>query len=129
MIGFIKGKVISKRVNFVLVDVSGVGYKVYAGSDTLVKLKKGETAELSTHLVVRENVLDLYGFLNQEDLELFSPCWQFPEPSAISCFSISHRLPKNYGAILILRRAGRMPIPPGVRILFTRSKSQAKVRI
>lgn len=71
MIGYIKGRVISKRVNFVVVDISGVGYKVYTGSNTLAKLKKGETAELHTHLVVRENVLDLYGFLNQEDLEFF----------------------------------------------------------
>ena len=71
MISHIKGKILSKRVNFVVVDVLGIGYKIYAGSDTLVKLKKGETTKLHTHLVVRENLLDLYGFLNQEDLEFF----------------------------------------------------------
>lgn len=71
MIGFLKGRIISKRASFVVVDVSGVGYKIHAGSDTLAKLKKGETTELHTHLVVRENVLDLYGFSNRGDLEFF----------------------------------------------------------
>ena len=68
MIARISGKVISKHIQYAVIDVSGVGYKIYVGSDILTKLKKGELATLYTHLVVRENILDLYGFKNQEAL-------------------------------------------------------------
>ncbi|PCI21390.1 Holliday junction branch migration protein RuvA [Candidatus Wolfebacteria bacterium] len=71
MIGHISGSVILKRVNYALIDVNGVGYKIYAGSDTLSQLKKEQTVSFYTHLVVRENALDLYGFQNQEELDFF----------------------------------------------------------
>lgn len=54
-------------------DVAGVGYKVFVNAETLRKItKKQDTiTKLWTHLYVREDALELYGFLMQGELELF----------------------------------------------------------
>ena len=56
-----------------VLNVSGVGYKIFGSLDTLRLLGKsrGETVEVWTHLAVRENALDLYGFLERSELEFF----------------------------------------------------------
>ncbi|MCK4592499.1 Holliday junction branch migration protein RuvA [Candidatus Parcubacteria bacterium] len=68
MISHIKGKVILKSENFIIVSTGNVGYKVFIVSD-LGKI--GEDVELFTHLNVREDALVLYGFLEYKELELF----------------------------------------------------------
>ena len=60
-----------KKDNFVIVTVSGVGYKVYVIDRLLNDLRLGQEVELYTYTQVAETVLDLYGFANQEDLEFF----------------------------------------------------------
>ncbi len=72
MISHITGEVILKNDKFVIIDVSGVGYKVYISIDSIRKIGvKGEKVNLWTYLSVRENVLDLYGFMNYAEVDLF----------------------------------------------------------
>lgn len=72
MISHITGKILLKGDRFTVIDVSGVGYKIYISIETMMNI--GETKEevsLWTHLSVRENALDLYGFSNYAEVELF----------------------------------------------------------
>jgi holliday junction DNA helicase RuvA len=72
MIGSIKGKIILKTEKFLIVETGGVGYKINVSSDTLSKTKKmSEEIMFWTHTHVREDVLDLYGFLERSELEFF----------------------------------------------------------
>ncbi len=71
MIGSVKGKIILKTEKFAIVEAGGVGYKVSVSPDTLSKAKKGEEVLFWTHTHVREDALDLYGFLNYPELEFF----------------------------------------------------------
>lgn len=72
MIGLIEGKIELNTDRFVIVNVNGVGYKVFISGNTLKTLpKKGEKVKLYTFLYVRENIMDLYGFLNPKELEFF----------------------------------------------------------
>ena len=71
MISYVSGTVIEKDVRFTIVDVGGVGYRVFVTEDTLHRLKIGATAKLQTHHAVREDSEDLFGFLDNEDLKLF----------------------------------------------------------
>ena len=71
MIAQITGAVVQKILNALVVEAQGVGYKVYTTSDILQKTKTGKTITLLTHLAVREDSLDLYGFPLQEELLLF----------------------------------------------------------
>lgn len=72
MISLLKGTIESNTDKYVIVDVNGVGYKVYISGNTFKNLpKKGEKIKLYTHLHVREDMMELYGFLNQKELEFF----------------------------------------------------------
>lgn len=72
MIGSIEGKIEYSTDKYALVDVNGIGYKVYISTNTFKNLpEKGSKTRLFTHLHVREDIMDLYGFLNQGDLEFF----------------------------------------------------------
>jgi len=72
MIALIEGKIELKTDKFVIINVSGVGYKVFSSSLILKELgNKEDQAKLFTHLYPRENMLDLYGFLTFEELEFF----------------------------------------------------------
>lgn len=55
-----------------VVDCGGVGYACRTTSYTISALKKGEKATLFTHLNVREDVMELYGFATMEEKNLFS---------------------------------------------------------
>ena len=72
MIGSIKGKIILKTEKFLIVETNGIGYKISVSPDTLSKTKKlNDEIFLWIHTHVREDAFDLYGFLNQEELEFF----------------------------------------------------------
>lgn len=73
MIGQLTGTVAFVGANFFILTVSGVGYKVFATIDTLRALgkTKDDGAKVWTHLAVRENALDLYGFIERSELEFF----------------------------------------------------------
>ncbi len=73
MIGKITGTVAYHGNGFVIVDAAGVGYKVFvkhATMEEILKLEK-KPVELWTYLAIKENSMDLYGFLHRETLEFF----------------------------------------------------------
>jgi len=72
MIGRIEGNVSAVRPTFAIVSAGGVGYKVAATKETLARLKTNEKTALWTHLAVREDALDLYGFRTEDELEFFT---------------------------------------------------------
>jgi Holliday junction DNA helicase RuvA len=71
MIGSLRGEVIAKNEESVLLEVSGVGYVVLAPQTLLDVLDVGVKAQIFTHLHVREQELTLFGFTDDEELELF----------------------------------------------------------
>ena len=71
MISQLSGQVTHKDSRFLILDVGGVGYKVFATGEMLEKLPAGKNAKLWTYLAVREDALDLYGFLEKEGLDFF----------------------------------------------------------
>ena len=71
MIGFLRGKVVQLLTDYCLLDVGGVGYRVFIPTSTRSRLKTGEEAMLYTHLSVREDAMTLYGFESQEEYQGF----------------------------------------------------------
>jgi len=71
MIAKIRGKIEYLKDNYVVVDVSGVGYKIYLTAYTFGKIAGKVDVDLFIHTHVREDALDLYGFLTMEELEMF----------------------------------------------------------
>jgi Holliday junction DNA helicase RuvA len=72
MIGFLTGKIISKKPTQIILDVGGVGYVLNISISTFEKLgDEGDVVSLFTHLAVKEDALDLYGFFNQSEKDMF----------------------------------------------------------
>lgn len=71
MISTIRGTVQHKDLNNIVVDVSGVGYKVLVTTETALEAVPDSPIFLWTHLVVRETSLELFGFLDKETLGIF----------------------------------------------------------
>ena len=72
MIGRIAGTLIEKKAPDLLIDVGGVGYEVLAPMSTFYQLPAvGQGVILHTHLVVREDAHQLYGFAENREREMF----------------------------------------------------------
>lgn len=72
MIAYLEGKILDKNEKFFVLDVNNVGYKVFSHAGILAKiLKIGQNVKIWTHLYIREDAMDLYGFLDKDDLNFF----------------------------------------------------------
>ena len=71
MISHLKGKVADKAEKYLVLEVAGVGYKVFATFDTVNHSSLGEEAAFWIHHAVREDASDLYGFTAKDELRLF----------------------------------------------------------
>ncbi len=71
MIASVKGEIIDKGDNSLVVQVGGVGLLVFVPANLTSSYEIGEHAQLFTHLVVREDNLSLYGFASQDSRSLF----------------------------------------------------------
>ena len=69
---YIKGKIAKKCENSIVIDNGGIGYRIYTSANSLSAAgEQGSTATIYTHLNVREDVFDLYGFVTEEEREMF----------------------------------------------------------
>lgn len=69
---YIRGKYITRKDNFVVIEAGGIGYKIYTSALNLEKMPAvGTEITMYTHLYVREDVQDLYGFSSNEEITLF----------------------------------------------------------
>jgi Holliday junction DNA helicase RuvA len=72
MIALLRGEVASRQADSVVVMCAGVGYRLAVSAQTLSAVPPvGREATLHTHLIVRDDALQLYGFAGEEERELF----------------------------------------------------------
>ena len=72
MIAYIKGKLDTKTNTFVIIDVQGIGYKVFMPSNSIDDIGEiGEEIKVYTYYYVREDNISLYGFSTNEELRMF----------------------------------------------------------
>lgn len=71
MIAYLKGRVISRNDNFVVLDVNGVGYKVFLSPKNISQLKEGQERELFISCFLKRETIELYGFFSQDEMRFF----------------------------------------------------------
>lgn len=71
MIALLRGTLAYKSSDHVIIDVGGVGYRLFIPLSTFYSLPEKGEVSLFTHTHVREDALLLYGFLSQEEKDLF----------------------------------------------------------
>lgn len=88
MIAKLKGIVDIIGEDYVVLDVNGVGYLVFASSKTLARLNRGEAAALMTEMVVREDSISLFGFYEPLEKEWFSTLTKVQGVGSKVCLNI-----------------------------------------
>ena len=72
MFAYIKGSLEEKSSNYVVIDVGGIGYKIFMSDIAINTIGDiGNIVKVHTHYYVREDNISLYGFLTNEELRMF----------------------------------------------------------
>ena len=71
MIAFVRGEVAAVTLNSAVLEVGGVGLELMCTPGTLATLRTGQTATLPTSMIVREDSLTLFGFLDEDEKVVF----------------------------------------------------------
>lgn len=71
MIAHLEGKIIHKNEKFLIIDVGGVGYKVFTTLENINSANLLQNGEFWTYTAVRENAIDIYGFKDLEEMSFF----------------------------------------------------------
>lgn len=71
MIGFLRGAIEFKANNYILIDVGGVGYKVFMPAESIKNLEMNSSIKIFTYTRVSQDDISLFGFLTNEELMTF----------------------------------------------------------
>jgi Holliday junction DNA helicase RuvA len=71
VIAFVRGEVAAVTLTSAVVEVGGVGLELMCTPNTLATLRTGQTATLPTSMVVREDSLTLFGFVDDDEKQVF----------------------------------------------------------
>ena len=89
MISYLEGKTIFKAEKYIIIDVGGVGYKVFISKDNAAILADNETVKIFTYLYMRESkALELYGFISSKELAFFELLLEVPGVGPKSALAI-----------------------------------------
>jgi len=101
MISFIQGEIQAIKDTYVVVLLNGVGYKIFTNIQKH-HFSLNDKVEFYTNLIVRENVLDLYGFSSQDELTYFELLLNVPKVGPKSALQILDKADINliYSSVL-----------------------------
>lgn len=72
MLAYIKGELAQKQINYIVIDVGGLGYKVFMSQTAIEEIGEiGELVKVHTYFKVSEDDISIYGFKTQEELRMF----------------------------------------------------------
>jgi len=116
MIDSVKGTIIIKDPTFVVVDLNGLRLKVNISIATFEKLpSKLSEADLLTYLHVREDILDLYGFAEEEERDVFLKLINVSGIGPRSAITIlSGATPKDFKNRIIAEDVKSLTVIPGI---------------
>ena len=103
MFYYIKGNVTIKENNFLVLDVNGVGYKIYTSYTTLEKAGLNSEFLCYTYTHIREDVFDIYGFYSLEELSTFELLITVSGVGPKAALSILSFMPTDVFAISVIK--------------------------
>ena len=116
MIGRISGKLVAKQPPQIMVDVHGVGYELDVPMSTLYQLPgTGSDVSLLTHLIVREDAHQLYGFFSEAERVLFRQLLKISGVGARTALAVlSGMSVADVKQAVALQDSGRLVKIPGI---------------
>jgi Holliday junction DNA helicase RuvA len=126
MISRIRGTVLTLKPPLVIVDVQGVGFRVMCSQAAIDTLDLGRACDLHTHLIVREDDLSLYGFSNEDEVELFQMLLGVQGIGARTALAMLSRLaPESLREAIVNQQVDTLSRVPGIgkktaeKVIFT----------
>jgi len=114
MISYIKGKIVKKGIDYLIIDNNNIGYYINTFS-TLEKVSEKEEATILTYLHIREDILALYGFLTSDEIDLFKKLITVNGIGPRAGLSVLSTYNANtVKEIIIMEDTGRLSKVPGV---------------
>jgi Holliday junction DNA helicase RuvA len=112
---YLKGTVAHIAPYLAVIDCGGVGYACRTTSTTLSHLKKGEPGKLFTHLNVREDAMELYGFATENELNCFQMLISVSGVGPKAAISIlSSTTPEGLAMSIITGDEKSLTVAPGI---------------
>lgn len=71
MIGYIKGTIEDIEADCIVLDKDGMGFRIFVPGNLLTEVRTGEHVKIHTYLSVKEDALQLFGFVSKDDLGIF----------------------------------------------------------
>ena len=103
MFAYIKGSLEEKSSNYVVIDVMGIGYKIFMSDSSINSIGEiGEKVKVHTHYHVREDDISLYGFLTNEELRMFELLLQVSGIGAKSAITMLSNISPSSFALAVL---------------------------
>ena len=102
MFYYIKGNVTYKTYNFMVIDVGGVGYKIYSSMTTLEKATLNNEFLIYTYTHIREDLFDIYGFSTVEELNTFQMLISVSGVGPRGALSIVSYMPTDKFALAVI---------------------------
>lgn len=116
MFAYIKGSLEIKAGNYVVVENSGIGYKINMSAKSIGTIGNiGENVKVYTHYHVREDEISLYGFNTEEELRMFEILINVSGVGARSAIAmLSDITPSSFALAVINNDVNRLTKVPGV---------------
>lgn len=115
MFYYVKGKVAHVAPNLAVIDCGGVGYACRTTSYTLSALQVGEEGKLYTHLNVREDAMELYGFASENERNCFQMLIAVSGVGPKAALSIlSATTPEGLATAIITGDEKALTVAPGI---------------
>ena len=116
MFAYIKGELDIKTDTFVVIDVQGVGYKIFMPTKSIESLGEiGQTVKVYTYYYVREDNISLYGFSSNEELRMFELLLSVSGVGAKSAIiMLSEISPSSFALAVISDDVSKLVKIPGV---------------
>lgn len=115
MISYLKGTVEVKKQEYIVIDVGGIGYKVFMPENEIEEIEMCKEIKVHTYLRVREDDVSIYGFLGMEELAMFELLISVGGIGAKSAVSIlSNIAPSKFALAVISDDVGTLKKLPGI---------------
>ena len=116
MFAYIKGSLEEKSTNYVVIDVGGIGYKIFMSNISISEIGEiGSKVKVHTHYYVREDNISLYGFLTHEELKMFELLLSVSGIGAKSAIAmLSNITPAGFACAIISNNVALLKKIPGI---------------
>ena len=116
MYSYIKGSLEIKSNGYVVIDNSGIGYKIFMSENAIEELGEiGEVVKVYTYYYVREDNISLFGFISNEELRMFELLISVSGVGAKSAINmLSAITPSNFALAIISNDISSLVKVPGI---------------